>query len=1131
VSTPEQLADQASEALDAGGPDAHLSALRALTDAVREQTKAIAALAERFGAGGGGDAAATRAAPPKRLMKPPAPAPPSTGGDMWARLGLTEGERRRVTALFSDVSGFTAMSEKLDPEEANTIMKETMAELTAIIRKHDGYVEKFIGDAICAIFGAPISHEDEPERAARTAIEMHAALDARATRRPDLPPLLMHIGINTGLVIAGTVGDGTQFGVMGDTVNTAARLMDKAVKTQTFVSAETARRIRHQFMVTDMGQYQMKGKDLPVQAFLLERELSDAEAKQARTLMAPLIGRDEELATLRSAATRTTTGPDGAIALMLGDAGMGKTRLLDELEAELGDDMLVLRGSGHSVGARPFGLISDVLEPLIDQMTPGPDKDIAMTVLTGGETAELPELGAAIGRGLAHAAAVRPVAILVDRFEWADQASVDLAVLLMRRVGTARVMVVLASRPGAGPVEAIALVGPSWVSRLRLAPLSNERIAEMLQALLPGGVSPELAVRLATRADGNPAFAEEIALSLVDEGVIVQTEGEWTLVGDPDSVEIPSTIQELIEARIDALPDASRLVLQEASVIGNTFTADLLSATATNPETVPGALAELAVAELLRAPSDLDDDDDDEYGFKSPVVREVAYESILHRRRPAYHLRVANALIAQQSDREGLVELLAHHFLYADDPENGVKYLDLAAIRAQAAGAHRTAEQMLTRALTLAARHPGTIRDDILGDLHERRGYSRMVLDDREGAVEDLTAASNAHAAAQRNAERIEIDERLAWFLVLSHRIDEGAAHADRIRADAEAAGLTDILVRVDAVRSLVRALQGDLPAAIELATEVTERAEASADAHAKAKAAIVMGGLRRWQGDLAGARTLLEPATEATRGLTFPVLSGLASRWLLLTLVDAGDWQAVEHLAGALLVRGDEAGDIHTAATAHHSMGVMARELGDLARAEKSGETALALATQGRVRAAERVTMVLSLAANAGRRGDYAVADSRLQQAAGLISEDPWLNWRLQALLCLAQGRLALAQGNNDAALAAAARARASLGDAEARIERARAALLEAEASAAAGHPEAPEKLLGALALAREIDNPMLLADVALAAARLAPGAAPDAHGLAEGAVARIQELVPTDWKDEFAASPRVVALSELTT
>ncbi|HMK12921.1 MAG TPA: hypothetical protein VK461_15125, partial [Acidimicrobiales bacterium] len=442
-----------------------------------------------------------------------------------------------------------------------------------------------------------------------------------------------------------------------------------------------------------------------------------------------------------------------------------------------------------------------------------------------------------------------------------------------------------------------------------------------------------------------------------------------------------------------------------------------------------------------------------------------------------------------------------------------------------------TAEQMLTRALTLAARHPGTIPDDVLGDLHERRGYSRMVLDDRDGAVEDLTAASNAHAAAQRTSERIEIDERLAWFLVLSHRIDEGAAHADRIRAEAEAAGLSNIVVRLDALRSLVRALQGDMPGAVELANDVLARAEATDDVHAKAKAAIVMGGLQRWQGDLIRARELLEPATEATRGLTFPVLSGLASRWLLLTLVDAGEWQSVESLASALLARGEEAGDTHTAATAHHSMGVMARELGDITRAEKSGETALALATEGRVRPAERVTMVLSLATSAMRRGDIASAESRLKQASALVTEDPWLNWRLQALLGLAEGRLALSQGDAEAALASSTRARAYLGDAQARFERARAALLDAEASAAGGHDDARDKLVAALGMAREIDNAQLLADVALAVAQRAPDAAPDARSLAEGAIARIGMVVPPEWKDEFASSPRVTALNELPT
>ena len=411
-------------------------------------------------------------------------------------------------------------------------------------------------------------------------------------------------------------------------------------------------------------------------------------------------------------------------------------------------------------------------------------------------------------------------------------------------------------------------------------------------------------------------------------------------MGDPDSVEIPGTIQELIEARIDALPDEARLVLQEASVIGNTFTSDLLVRDSNEPRVGAGsprrARGRRAAA---AAPSDVEEDQS--YGFKSPVVREVAYESILHRRRPAYHRRVAEALLTQQSDNEGLVELLAHHYFSADDPENGVRYLDLAAERAQAAGAHRTAEQLLSRALTLADAPSGR-----RGRRRARRparaaGLSRMVLDDRDGAVEDLTAASNAHAAAQRNAERIEVDERLAWFLVLSHRIDEGAAHADRIRAEAEAAGLSNIVVRADAVRALVRALQGDLPGALELATDVRAHADAIDDIHAKAKAAIVMGGLCRWQGDLDARVTCSAPASEAARTLTFPVLTGLASRWLILTLVDEGDWQAVEQIAHTLLARGDEAGDTHTAATAHHSLGVMARELGDVVRAERSGSRA----------------------------------------------------------------------------------------------------------------------------------------------------------------------------------------------
>lgn len=217
----------------------------------------------------------------------------------WRRLGLSEGERRIVTVLFADVSGFTALSEQLDAEAFQLVMRDTMTLLASCVAAEGGTLEKFIGDALCAIFGAPVGHADEPERAARAALAMHAALAERAAARPDLPALEVHIGINTGPVIAGAVGDGTQFGVMGDTINSAARLMNLAVHGETFVSAETARRLRHGFRLEDRGLHEVKGKAKPLAASALLRALEPGEREAARQLRPPLLGRDRELTTLQ----------------------------------------------------------------------------------------------------------------------------------------------------------------------------------------------------------------------------------------------------------------------------------------------------------------------------------------------------------------------------------------------------------------------------------------------------------------------------------------------------------------------------------------------------------------------------------------------------------------------------------------------------------------------------------------------------------------------------------------------------------------------------------------------------------------------------------------------------------------
>src|SRR4051812_34951922 len=333
--------------------------------------------------------------------------------EAWERLGLAQGERRQVTVLFADVSGFTAMSEKKDPEEMNVIMHEVMSELGTIIRGYDGHIEKFIGDAICAIFGAPISHEDEPERACSAALEMHEAVGRWSERHPDLPTLSMHIGINTGLVVAGTTGDGSQFGVTGDTINTAARLEGKAVAHQTFVSPETARRVRGQFLLEEMGAYEFKGKEKAVTVYNVVRELTAEEVEEHRILRAPLIGRQDEMNMLLASVRRTVRERSGSTVLIVGEAGTGKTRLLDEVAAGVPDGMRVMRAAARVHGAKTFGVLSDALTPIGEAMTPGDAQDTARSLLGEG-SAPASEMERALAGAIIGQAGSEPLAILID---------------------------------------------------------------------------------------------------------------------------------------------------------------------------------------------------------------------------------------------------------------------------------------------------------------------------------------------------------------------------------------------------------------------------------------------------------------------------------------------------------------------------------------------------------------------------------------------------------------------------------------------------------------------------------------------------------------------------------------------
>ena len=666
------------------------AAVAELTEQVRQQTKLIGELrstvAELV-------SATTSVSPSGAALAP-------SQVELWQRLGMTDGERRNVTVLFADISGFTALAETLDPEECQLVMQDTMSALSAVVTGNDGYLEKFIGDALCAIFGAPIAHDDEPERAVRSAMAMHRLLAERAERQPDLPTLGVHIGINTGIVVAGMVGDGTQYGVMGDTINTASRLMGLAEVGETFLSFETARRVRREFRLEDRGRFEVKGKAQSVAAFNVLGELGPDDQAMFSDRRSPLIGLGAHRDQLRALATTAAAGAP-AVALLTGARGTGKSRLLDDFGDWAAGTFTISRGSARVQGETSIGLIDAALGSVLPGLSVSSfgDRDAA-------DDARAEELAEAI----AEAAADRPIAVLLDDLDLAEDGSLDVLAQLVESVEAAVLWVFAARRlpPRIAQLADRTAGSGSRTTRtthvVRLGPLASDHLAELADALVPGAFDEAYRSRLAALADGSAEFVEEIVLSLIDEGTVVEgADGRWEAVGDLDLVALPTSVTELVEARMDGLATAARLTLQDAAVIGLRFTERLLERVTRVPAQLDAALAELAAAELIAAPSG--GDDLGLWSFRSRLVRDVAYDSLLRRRRPLAHRAAAEALVALGEDTSPAdVELIAHHFAQGDDPRLAMPYLRRAAEHALAHNV-ADAESRVQQALRIAADH------------------------------------------------------------------------------------------------------------------------------------------------------------------------------------------------------------------------------------------------------------------------------------------------------------------------------------------------------------------------------------------------------------------------------------------
>jgi adenylate cyclase len=697
-----------------------------------------------------------------------------------------------VSVLFADLAGFTQLGEALDPEDVRAFQDDLFREMSGAVERHGGFVEKFVGDAVMAMFGAPTAHEDDPERALRAALTMHermAGLNQSWERRLGRA-LALHVGVNTGPVVAGTLGTTASgaYAVTGDTVNTAARLQAAAPAGQTLVTRATYLLTQHAFAFEPVGELRLKGKADPVAAFRLVAALATPRPRrglEAHGLTAPLVGRDAELAELRAAFDRAVAG-EAQVVSVVGEAGVGKSRLLGEFVARLAADGLleraaVRRAACSAVGEPTYGVLATFFREGYG-IAPTDARDVLREKLAAG----LEALGADLAEraGIATVAehvlglerdeaalhldpeqlkrqiflAMRrlferrlargPLLLLVEDLHWADAASIELLRFLADRLADRPLLLVLTSRPAAEPAPA----GPGRArhTAIRLGTLCA-RDGEALLQLLFGASRPELPEGLGDlvlrRAGGNPFYLEEIVRGLLAEGLLVRQGERWTWLGAAGAgVDVPLTVQGLILSRLDRLPVPARRLCQEAAVLGREFEAGLLRLVASDPAACDEALSLLGEAELVRElPSPAGEGR--RYAFSHALVQEAVYQNVLVRRRSELHGRAGRALESlcdggERSARLEDLEALGFHWSLSADKLRGVRYLIRAGDWARAMYANADAIRHFERALRTLDECDGC-------------GPERLTAEERLADVLGLTGAREAalrHYEAVREA-------------------------------------------------------------------------------------------------------------------------------------------------------------------------------------------------------------------------------------------------------------------------------------------------------------------------------------------------------------------------------------------
>jgi class 3 adenylate cyclase/tetratricopeptide (TPR) repeat protein len=700
------------------------------------------------------------------------------GNEPEKAISAIDSERKHVTVLFSDLSGYTAMSERLDPEDVKGITSRIFGEVAKVIHKYEGFVEKYAGDAIMAIFGVPKAHEDDPVRAILVAREIHRLVKSmsREIEEKVEQPLFMHTGINTGLVITGEVNleKGTH-GVAGDTINVAARLSSAAGADEILVGHDTYRQAEGHFDFEAKGSIKAKGKSEPVLAYrVLAPKEKPVLLHGLSVLRSELIGRKAEMEDLMWAVKELEQG-NGTIFSICGEAGTGKSRLVEEFKAALSlGEIRWLEGHAYAYSQNiPYFPLIDLLNRVF-QVREDDRQEVVREKLECGirvlvERCEgiIPYVGRLYSlsypevedvspefwkaklreavKSLLSALALRaPTVFFLEDLHWADPSFVELLRTTLFDIRQPA-LVLCAYRPVFSLFTSHQLRGLEKIHReIRLQDLSSSESQEMLGSLLKSDQIPSDLRRLVQdKAEGNPFYIEELVSSLIESETLISENGHWKLTRPIREADISSTVHGIIAGRLDRLEREAKRLLQEASVIGRSFLYEILKQVTELKDQCDRWLIGLERLDLIRTKAlqpDL------EYIFKHALTQEVVYNGLLKKERQEIHERIGHVMEPLFHERlSEFYETLAYHFKQGRSVHKAVHYLMKSGEKSLGRYALEEAYQYFKEAFEILSDKVDRSEEEntVLIDLIVKWAYVYYYMGDFKG----LTNLLSAHAA------------------------------------------------------------------------------------------------------------------------------------------------------------------------------------------------------------------------------------------------------------------------------------------------------------------------------------------------------------------------------------------------